>query len=279
MTRTTFTKLKKYGEYHVKNFAVDIGLAAGSLDYEKFIVLGLSRSGSNLLRDLLSAHSQVITFGELFRNDDSLAWDCPVNDKFKSKSRKLLSLIQNDPDKLMDTQVFGKTAKYVKAVGFKLFYYHAKGENLKPIWPYLERRQDIKILHLKRKNILKRYVSLEKAKNTNVWRDSTGKKAKNVTLTIDYEDCLKSFEEVRGWENEYAHFFRNHQCIDVIYEDLAANSRPEMKRIQEFLNLRLEDVRPSIYKQSKRTLSESISNYYELKERFHGTPWAEFFED
>lgn len=279
MTKSTFAKFKKYSEYHIKSFGVELGLMAGNTDYEKFVILGVSRSGSNLLRDLLNAHSQIITFGELFRNDDSLAWDCPVNDEFKSRSKKVLSLIQNDPIKLVDTQIFGETASHVKALGFKLFYYHAQGENLKPIWPYLKDRKDVKILHLKRKNVLKRYVSLVKAKDTNVWRDATGKKTKNVTVSIDYEDCLKTFEQVKSWENEYALYFKDHECIDVIYENLAGDAGPEMARIQEFLNLAHEDVRPSIFRQSKRSLSETIVNYSELKEKFKGTPWSEFFDE
>ncbi|MGI9235083.1 MAG: Stf0 family sulfotransferase [Woeseiaceae bacterium] len=279
MTKSTFAKFRKYSEYHIKNYAVDAGLVAGNADFQKFIILGVSRSGSNLLRDLLNAHSQTITFGELFRNDDSLAWDCPVNDKFKSQSKKVVSLIQNDPIKLMENLVYGETAGHIKALGFKLFYYHAQGENLKPIWNYLRDNKDVKILHLKRTNYLKRYVSLVKAKDTNVWRDATGKKTKNVTVSIDYEDCLNAFEQVKSWESEYATFFQDHECIDVIYENLASDSGPEMRRIQEFLNLAHEDVQPSIFRQSKRSLSETISNYSELKEKFSGTPWTVFFDE
>jgi LPS sulfotransferase NodH len=279
MTNSTFVKFRKYSKYHLRNFAVETGLTKGSTNYEKFVVLGVSRSGSNLLRDLLNAHSQVVMFGELFRNDDSLAWDCPVNDRMKSRSRKILSLIRNDPVKLMDTQVFGRAPADVKAVGFKMFYYHAKGENLSAIWPYLKERKYIKIIFLKRRNMLKRYVSLVKAKNTNVWRDGTGKKTEDVKITIDYLECLESFEQVQKWEEEFAAFFRDHECIDVVYEYLAQDNEPETKRIQEFLRLEHQDVKPSIYKQSKKSLAETIRNYSELKRRFEGTPWIEFFDD
>ena len=52
-----------------------------------------------------------------------------------------------------------------------------------------------------------------------------------------------------------------------------------MKRVQDFLGVQYETVKPSTYKQSHQSLSDSISNYWGLKERFTGTPWEEFFED
>ena len=47
----------------------------------------------------------------------------------------------------------------------------------------------------------------------------------------------------------------------------------------EFLNLKMENLKSSFEKQNTKTLSEVISNYGELKEKFKGTPWIEFFED
>jgi LPS sulfotransferase NodH len=279
MSSSSIAKFRKYARYHVGSFLVENRLGTGHSDYEKFIILGLSRSGSNLLRDLLNAHSGVITFGELLRNDDALSWNCPVNDKFKSTSKEIASLIQNDPVKLMETMVFGRLPKHVKALGFKLFYYHAQGPNLKPVWTYLRDDKSIKILHLKRKNLLKRYVSLVKAKNSNVWRDASGRKTSSFSVTLDFDECRASFEDAIRWQEESAEYFRDHGLIDVIYEDLATDCRLPMMRVQEFLNLPYEDVQPTIYKQSKQTLSESITNYSELKTRFAGTRWIEYFED
>lgn len=279
MSSSSIAKFRKYAEYHIGNFLVDSGVATGHSDYERFIILGLSRSGSNLLRDLLNSHSGIITFGELFRNDDALSWDCPVNDRFKSDSSKITSLIQKDPIKMMDTVVFGKSPKHIRAMGFKLFYYHAQGPNLKPVWTYLRDNTSIKILHLKRENLLKRYVSLVKAKSTNVWRDASGGKTSNISVTLDFEDCQNSFEEAVRWQEDYAAYFQGHDCMDIIYEELAADCRPPMRRVQEFLNLEFEEVLPTIHKQSRQSLSESISNYSELKSKFEGTRWISYFED
>jgi hypothetical protein len=38
-------------------------------------------------------------------------------------------------------------------------------------------------------------------------------------------------------------------------------------------------VIPETFKQSRQPLSQAITNYFELKERFKGSPWESYFED
>ena len=279
MKKSKLAKLAKYGEYHAKTFAIDLHLSNGSTDFVKFVVLSVSRSGSNLLRDLLNAHSQTIMFGELFRSEGSLSWDCPVNDRLRSHSKRVSRLMRTDPVALLRDDVFGPTATHIKALGFKLFYYHARSDNLNPVWSWLREQGDIRIIQLKRRNSLKRYLSLVKAKSTDVWRDASGSTRGNDTFRLDFDECLASFEQVQIWEKEHAQFFQGHAFHEVVYEDLAQDYSGEAEKIQRFLGLRNEAVQPSIYKQARRRLSDSISNYDELKRRFADTQWASFFED
>ena len=50
----------------VRKQALDLGLY-GHTDYARFIVLGRSRVGSNLLRGLLNAHPAIEAYGEIER--------------------------------------------------------------------------------------------------------------------------------------------------------------------------------------------------------------------
>ena len=218
-------------------------------------------------------------FGELFRKDDALSWDCPVNDKLRSRTSRVSRLMASDPAVLLEEDVFGPTAGQVRALGFKLFYYHARSDNLAPIWEWLRDQNDIHIIQLKRKNLLKRYLSLVKAKSTDVWRDTSDSAAGSKSFELDYDECLASFEEVKRWEKEHVDFFAGHPFQEVVYEDLARDYTGEALKIQRFLGLSEQAVKPSIYKQAKRSLSESISNYADLKHRFADTEWAVFFED
>ncbi|MCG8371490.1 MAG: Stf0 family sulfotransferase [Proteobacteria bacterium] len=274
-----FAKLVKYGEYHARTFAIDLHLSKGSTDFVKFVVLSVSRSGSNLLRDLLNAHSQTMMFGELFRSERSLSWDCPVNDRLRSRSARVTGLMSSDPAALLRDEVFGPTAGHIKALGFKLFYYHACSDTLRPVWSWLQAQRDVRIIQLKRRNSLKRYLSLVKAKRTDVWRDASGSGSSRENFELDFDECLASFEEVRRWEEEHAAFFRDHEVHEIVYEDLASDYTGEALKVQRFLGLSEEAVQPTIYKQAKRPLSESISNYDDLKNRFANTEWAAYFDE
>ena len=67
----------------------------GHSDYERFIVLGIARTGSTLLVELLNAHSQVMAFGELFRSPEAIGWDVPPFINYQSP--RMTALHCNDP--------------------------------------------------------------------------------------------------------------------------------------------------------------------------------------
>lgn len=270
--------LRSFYDIYVKNLALDLGLLEGHREYCKFIVLGTARSGSNFLRGLLNAHSQIITFGELFRSYDSIGWELTAYDRYL-QSRKLRTLIQENPSSFLEKKVFGKFPKHILAVGFKIFYYHAQDDSRKIVWKYLKNQKDIKIIHLKRNNTLKEIASLKKAFQTDKWTNIDGSKEKHLTLSLDYNECLGAFTWAQKTKKQYDDYFEDHDTMDVIYEDLSVNLESEVKHIQKFLRVPFEDVKPSTYKQSNQPLSTMILNYFELKRQFRNTPWEVFFED
>lgn len=264
--------------FHSKKLALDLGILDGHLNYCRFVILGRARSGSNYLRGLLNAHSQIVTFGELFRSCDSIGWEYPGYDQYL-QSRKLKSLMQNDPCRFLEKKVFRKFPKQILAVGFKLFYYHAQDDARKAVWPFLKDQKNLKIIHLTRNNTLRLILSLKKAFLTNRWTNITGDEEKEIVISLDYDECLKEFTWSQEIKKQYDDYFEGHHKIDVFYENLSNHCESEMKRIQEFLGIQYEGVKPSTFMQSNQPLSESISNYFELKETFKDTPWEEFFED
>jgi LPS sulfotransferase NodH len=132
---------------------------------------------------------------------------------------------------------------------------------------------------MKRRNILATHLSRKRAEITDSWVNTTGRREENPVIELDFDECREDFEQTRGWEEECDRTFSGHPNLEVIYEELADDYGGQMKRVFEFLGLENHDVRPEIYKQSSRTLRESIANYPELKRSFEGTSWAPFFED
>jgi Uncharacterized protein conserved in bacteria len=264
--------------FHLKNLALDLGLLRGHFTYNKFIILGEARSGSNFLRGLLNCHSQIVVFGELFRSQDSIGWELPEYDQYL-QSRSLISLIQTDPVRFLETKVFRKFPRQISAVGFKIFYYHAQDDSRKTVWTFLRNQKDLKIIHLKRNNSLRVLLSLKKAFMTNRWTDTFGVKEDDRVISLDCEECLRHFTWAYEVKKQYDIAFKDHQKIDIFYEKLSNHYESKIKYIQEFLGVKYEILKPSTFRQANQPLSKSIRNYFELKEKFKGTPWEEFFED
>ncbi len=84
----------------VRRLGLRAGRIVGSRQYRKFIVLARSRTGSNLLTSMLNSLWSIAAHGEI------LSW---------TRGRTL-------EDVLADA--FCRYPHYVKAVGFKIFYYH-----------------------------------------------------------------------------------------------------------------------------------------------------------
>jgi LPS sulfotransferase NodH len=266
--------LKERWSLPIKKRALNLGLY-GQSDYSHFIVLGRSRVGSNLLRGLLNAHPHIVAFGEIFRDTTSLDWD--HTGYFQSNGVR--TLVQRDPARFLDAKLFGRYPRSVQAVGFKLFYYHAREGGQASPWPYLLERPDVKVLHLKRRNVLQTHLSRKRAALTDRWVETSGQPRGAEAVHLDYEECLKDFEQTRAWEDEYDRCFSAHPLLKVEYERLADDYRTEIAKVQEFLGVTPQPVTPSTFQQARQPLSTSIANYRELKERFSGTPWQEFFTE
>lgn len=259
----------------MKIFLQNSGLLPASKLYTKFIILGRSRTGSNFLRGLLSSHPEVITTGEILRNPDQIDWDSNqyfVNDK-------VLNLYQTKPVDFMQKIVFRKFPPHIKAMGFKLFYYHAQTEPFNQIWGYLKENTDIHVIHIKRENILKTHLSRAQANRSGSWVNTSGKKEEHGPITLDPAECLQDFEQTRQWENHFDDYFKDHPVKQVTYEELSEDYEPVIRDIQSFLHISACPVKPQTYKQSSKPLSEMISNFDDLQTQFSHTPWVDFFKE
>ncbi len=256
---------------------------------DRFILLGRPRTGSTLLQTLLDSHSQIRVFGELFALYSLPGWGIEP----ALKSPEATALIQSEPIKFLELHLFSSIPRqlvaspfkpHLRVVGFKLFYDQAHEEPWQVVWSWAKDRKDLKIIHIKRRNILKAHLSQRRAQVSRSWISASlggnDKKEENdLRLYLGYEECLRAFSYTREQEALCDSIFRGHQKIDVIYEDLSNDWKGEIDRVQEFLKVPRELLKPRTLKQAKVPVSIEIENYLELKGRFWGTPWEEFFDD
>lgn len=257
----------------------DYGLACnvikGHKDYTKFIILGMPRSGSNYLASSLRSHKNIIAYGELFNEQSRMRGDILWDTQGYQTTQDAIMLRDADPIVFIESMVYRKMAGSVKAVGFKLFYHHAD-KDWECVWPYLK-SQDLKVLHLKRKNYLKAYLSMNVAMQTRQFVLMGNKASQQQPVKLDYEKCLRWFERSKKWEEQYDTFFKDSMVL--YYDNLVNDYDQQFIAIQEYLNVRISDVSSAMKKQAQLPLYRAIENYEQLKRDFSGTEWESFFEE
>ena len=178
--------------------------------------------------------------------------------------------------------IFNRCPRSIKAVGFKIFYYHPLDDSSGYVWQKLLQIEDLYVIHLKRRNILRTLTSRKLAMMTDIWSRKDGDNVfpvenKRVTFTAD--ELQQGFHKTRDWEKKYALFFANRNVIDIYYEDIVADHFREIKRICNFIGLPEVVLTSENRKQNPEKLSALIANYSEVKRSFANTEWEGFFED
>ena len=107
----------------VKDIAMEIGFTKGHKDYQRFIILGRPRTGSNLLHLSLRLHNRIISYGELFSSKHQTIRGYP---RYRHKSKHLMELRDGNPIKFVDQFIYRKYPRSISAVGFKIFYGQAQ---------------------------------------------------------------------------------------------------------------------------------------------------------
>ena len=241
-----------------RRLSLHLGKIIGDKDYRSFIVLGRSRVGSNLLNSFLNQQKQVIAHSELAG-------------KLSGKS----------PKKLLD-EIYCRYQRQIKAVGFKIFYYHPQDDESGAIWEDLKEIDNICVIHLKRKNILRTLLSREIAGKTNTYAqvgknkklDPIEKRRVNLTPL----KLIEGFQQTRNWEHQFDEFFKRQKVIQITYEQLIANPDEQVQRITNEFEIDYRPVEQHLQKQNIEPLSDLIENFEELANYFKPTPWHIFFQ-
>lgn len=242
------------------------------------VIFSRGRTGSNLLISLLASHPKVFQHGEIFGEH------LLQHEVFRNAINKMGSVayFEHCTRRLLAEQV----------VGLKFLYYQLEPEyaqrwnvpDLPSVLPVLERSKELRIVHLKRRNLLETLVSWKIAAQTHRYRQynqdrssGAGKAHSNITVNLSYEECRHEFEQTEQWQRYYDAAFANHPFVEMYYEDLVADKHHEMARVLDLLSLEKYELRSPLRKQNTRPLEDIVENFAELRERFADTRHAGFF--
>lgn len=259
---------------------------------EKIVILAAPRSGTNYLRSLLNSHPDIRMFGEMFHSN----WEMPQFHKADpltadEKSALFRSRFDHPEDFLEKYVWLAVNARRVKAIGFKLLYGQGcdsagkKGE----VWDYLLKNNEVKIIHLKRRNILKREISLTHAMRSGQW---SLKKGNNIFSTMtalclrlckikavyfEPKKCEEFFINNEKMILDYEEYFKGKQVLSIDYEDLIEFFDENISKIMMFIGVDYYPLKSSFLKQNPLPVKLSLKNFKELKNYFEGTRWESFF--
>lgn len=248
----------------------------------RFMILGPGRSGTTLLKNLLASHTGIMCFAELLL-PERIVWGYPEYEK-QCNTPNMYRVRQHHPDKFLDSILNNIYKPEILAVGFKALYRQLEEDTpiSKPLLSYLQNLSDLKIIHMKRRNLLKVYTSFLMAGiRLNQGKTVTAYNTKDVEhdfrLEINFNDCRNYFEAVERLANKYESLFQHHSHYSVYYEDLAKNSAESTRALLDFLGLEYQQLQTATQKIRQQPVHEVITNYDELKTRFQNSRWTSFF--
>lgn len=151
------------------------------------------------------------------------------------------------------------------------------------------REQDIRVLELKRRNVVKQVVSTLNALRT---RDITGKfhaYKKEDIVTAPFEIEVAQFDahlkRLLSRTEALENFVRSSglPALEIFYEDFVLHREAELLRVTKFLDLNYKalDLTPAgrPLKQTPTDLRDVVSNFNELRAAHLGTPFEAMFAD
>ncbi|MEN5196997.1 sulfotransferase [Sphingobacterium faecium] len=266
----------------------------------KFIILCPTRSGSNLLVNLLSCHEELKTFGEIFSLDrltfgevESII-DFPIeylNQKLSSNSKLIFGtgfkmLYDNFTLDYFEKEVSlgnshpSVTQRNNKLIDFVFNRYSEERlrQQFNKLWRFLSDDKKIKIIHLTRRNLLESFVSLKKAFITDKWISIKEDKADIFKIELEKVELESYFNRIVNFKNYYAELFSEHQVLNLYYEDLASSREHVITNVFDFLGIRPMELTSILKKQNRVCVRDSVNNYEQLKQDFSETKWSIFFE-
>lgn len=230
-----------------------------------FFILAAGRTGSTRLRLLLDSHPLTLCHGEVFgENLSTLA------EPGSKAHQRLLEERAADPASFARDHIFAAEGK--EAVGFKILYHQ-----LTDAWPglmdSLAADRDIRVVHLVRRNGLKRFLS-EYFVGT-VTRKNLILKNEDIPalplVEIPPAVLLANLDSIEAESERMRGIFREHPVLEIAYEDSLEDNGPALRGVLDFLGLPPAELSVGIKKILPDDPRALVANFDEVAAALRGT--------
>src|SRR5437773_8660471 len=126
-----------------------------------------------------------------------------------------------------------------KAVCFKLKHDELVLPEYKVLRDEIVNDRDFRIIHLRRENLLRRYLSHYIANRVTgvTWVVRSQAIPEVQPVVLDPHDCQKDFETVLGREKEFAELFAEHPGFSISYEEMIAPDAEKIQYLVDFIGV------------------------------------------
>lgn len=226
----------------------------GHTKYQKLVVIGHARTGSNFLLDALNTSSVIKMYHEIFAGHN--------REMGKDFERILATLSE-------------KQLKKIKLVGFKLFYYHLTEQE----WNQFLAQDEFLIIHLVRKNRLRTIISLDIAFKIKKW--STIKKSEisdsSKNIILDTSQLIQRLEKIENYEELTRRRFKERNFLEISYEDLVSMPSETFSNITSYFGIHdINYKKTKLKKQNPETIQDLIINYNEVAQLLRNTRFEKY---
>ncbi len=228
------------------------------------IILTTQRTGSTLLEDCLESHPEIFSVGELLINGINMrAPQVLMNWRQAAKLYRFMAGGAWYPSNLME-RFFSRDDKPVKV--FKAMYNHL---SFPGTLGYLRSDPEIRVIHLRRRNLLKMYVSklLLSKKRLKKWQPHATAPVPVVSTYVSPQAALAYMRRAQDLFDHYEKLFAGHPKVVLTYEDMIENgtlSVPIADQLCDFLGVSRQPMSSRLIKMNPDNLRAMITNYDEV---------------
>jgi len=261
-----------------------IAIRVGMSSYRDniYMITCPARTGSTMLVHLLRSHPEICSHSEVFSSPGTLGG---MAGSYEIKRRaepdfveRLAAEKDRDPIKFLYKIVLDLQGR--KAVCFKLKHDELVLPEYKVLRDEIVNDRDFRIIHLRRENLLRRYLSHYIANRVTgvTWVVRSQAIPEVQPVVLDPHDCQKDFETVLGREKEFAELFAEHPGFSISYEEMIAPDAEKIQSLLDFIGVSRRELTTTTRKLGGDDLRQVIANFEELRTYFAGSPYSKFFD-
>lgn len=241
-------------------------------NFANFVLVSSERSGSGYLNSLLASHREITMAGEHFHGK-----------RMRDSSFKRLDMVDE-----LERSLKRRKAERVRGIKFLHHQLHPEyADHLdiasyKRLQEFLLVRDDLKIVHLTRKNKLRLVLSRHVVRKTGVCHvkknKNSAKSIRDLSIYLDPRIVIEDIEKTQWYEDSFRKQYQGREMHEVIYEDLLTQTHQVLSGVQKYLDVCPSELVSDQMRLSSRDLREVIENYDELRREMRSCGMEDYFD-